>query len=205
MVRLRLKTLCSSVLGATMMVVLPSSASEVEHRIGLQLGAAKPTATSEWSVDPLTTGVESDYAFQPGLILMATYNSEGSQVWRFSGGLSRGQWNNACILELALGVDYVFPVGVWQAYMGPRVGLLHFTNDHTNSSTQSYLAGVQLGVLIPASALPRGLGAIGSPELELYARSIRTDATASRQVGGQTHQVSLERVDALGMSLNWRF
>lgn len=62
-----------------------------------------------------------------------------------------------------------------------------------------------LGVLIPASALPRGLGAIGSPELELYGRSIRTDATASRQVGGQTHQVSLERVDALGMSLNWRF
>ena len=204
MVKSQMKHLRPLVLGIGLLSAMPGMSSEVEHYIGLQLGVAKPTATSEWSVDPLTTGIDSDYGFQPGVVLAAIHHDD-EHVWRYSAGLMRGKWSNACILELAFGVDYLLSVRNWQAYVGPRAGVLRFENDHTESSARSYLAGLQLGVLISPSALPNALEAIGGPTLELYGRRVRTNATADRQVGGQTHQVNLERIDALGVSLNWRF
>lgn len=171
-----------------------------EYGVIVQLGASKPAATTRWSVDPLTTGIYSEFTPELGVRGFLMPQAGYLQV-RFSAGVSYAKWNNATVSMADAGADMVLALDGADVYLGPRFGVLRFSNDHTNSSDNGHLYGLQAGLIIPSESLPALRGA----QLELFVRHLRTRAKASRQVVGQTHEVELEHLNTLGAGLIWQF
>lgn len=197
--------LLSLMLGAVAMPVMADADNGSQTwGVGVRVGVENAGATSGWSDESFTTGIDSSDTSHIGLVGFYQHRSPDTG-YRLSLASYRASWNNASTRETELGADYLWiRKDRLTPYLGPRLGIVRFHDRHTGDSGSGRMLGMQMGVLVATEGWTL-LAKLGEPELEAFARYHRPIARNHRSVGNQTHSVSLDRLLSVGVGLNWTF
>lgn len=142
-----LRLLVASALAGTASFCSAVSAGNGEVFVGAQLGGSSLAADTEGS------GAAS-YEFEHGTTLSGSalvgYESVYfERPYRITGNLGHAKWNNARSLELLGGVDRLWRQddGSGAVYIGPRLGVVRFSDDITDKRNTRLAWGIEAGAL----------------------------------------------------------